>query len=127
MMLAANPWTPEARALGFQSEESMLRNLYEEQRLSLSKIARMLKHSVCAVSMRLRSYNVALRSRGGPNGKGKRALKDVPNSVLFHSPPPKIAETYSVCIATVFLEKRRRRKDALLPNYANKNEPSVRK
>jgi hypothetical protein len=61
------PWTRQARALGFASEAEMLHHLYAEQFRSIRQMADMLGHSAFNVRRRLRLLRVKLRPRGGPN------------------------------------------------------------
>jgi len=61
------PWTREARALGFASEAEMLNHLYLQQFRSIRQIAQMLGYSAFNVRRRLHRMGVKLRPRGGPN------------------------------------------------------------
>lgn len=104
-------WRPAAEALGFTSEEEMLRNLYLLQKHSIKQIAHTLGYSTFAVRRRLLILNVQMRQRGGDKRSGKHFLKDVTHEELFTTPREKLAEKYGVDPSTVSVERQRRKKE----------------
>lgn len=116
-------WKGIADSLGFRSEEEMLRHLYGIQKFSINQIAKIVGYTSFSVRRRLIMLRVNLRARGGPNGKGKRALLHLTDAELYSEPAEKLAVKLQCHPSTVYAEKRLRHKqekenqiNALLPS-----------
>lgn len=111
MPLEEESWEPEARHLGFASEEAMLRGLYLDQSLSINKMAKLLGYSTFGIRMRLQRLGVELRQRGGDHTeKNRRALIGLDDHELNHTDIQTLVDKYAVHPSTVSAERRRRRK-----------------
>ncbi len=109
MPILEESWNECARALGFESEEKMLRSLYLDEGFSLNELAGVVERSALTVRRRLILLGINLRGRGGPNRTGKRHLVHVDDVDLKFGKPEEIARREGVHISTVFAEKRLRR------------------
>lgn len=114
-------WIEVARALGFDSEEEMLRHLYSVQKFSINQMSRIVGYSSFSVRRRLLLLNIVLRSRGGSNSKGRRTLLHLTYEELHGESPDKIAASHDCHVSTVFAEKRFRTKIARKENEEQLN------
>lgn len=67
MARATDSWQDLVRKYGYATEKAMLEDLYENNRLSIRGIAKMLGLEFSNVKYRLRMYAIQPRDRGGPN------------------------------------------------------------
>lgn len=118
-------WAPLAQTLGFSSEDDMLKHFYVAQGLSLREMSSILGFSAFSIRRRLSKLGVPIRRRGGPNRQNKSFLVGVSDQELFEGSPAELAEAHGVSLATVFNERRRRKINALLSDYANKGNAGV--
>jgi hypothetical protein len=100
-------WLEVAKTLGYENEREMLLQLYQE--FSINEIAKIIGYTAWSVRRRLLEQGVQLRSRGGPNKLGKRALINVSDEELASLSQLELAAKYKVCVATVYAERRLRR------------------
>lgn len=111
MAFEETSWKPEAEKLGFTSEEDMLRALYLEQALPISKISKLIGYSTYIVRVRLHRLGVPIRRRGGCNtDKITRALAGVPEKELFSMAVLDLVDRYGVHPSTVSAERAFRKR-----------------
>lgn len=115
MPILENDWSDILNTLGFESERSMLQELYVEQRLSINQLAQAIGFSAFAVRRRLIVNNIPLRARGGPNHV-KTKLSGVSDKILMSANRKRLAIHYNVHPSTISAEKRRRFKDGISSN-----------
>ena len=116
MGVIAESWLAEARALGYKSEEEMLKDMYMHRHLSLQEMASWLGYSRINVRRRLLLLGVPLSRRGGSN-KGKSVLSDLKDEEF--SDVKGVMKKYQVSESTVHKEKKRR---GLSRPYAIRND-----
>ena len=68
-------WEELAKRLGYESEKQMLTNLYEEEGLSVKRVAEKLGAGPATILRRLGIYGINKRPRGGANSPAKQRLK----------------------------------------------------
>jgi hypothetical protein len=113
MSYITESWDHVAHLLGFETEEEMLKDLYVKQHYSMYDLARKLGYSQGNVRRRLRKYDIPLRPRGGKNRTGLGRLSTISN-VDLGGKAEDVAEKFGVHLSTVFGERRRRKRLALL-------------
>lgn len=97
-------WNIVFEALGYASEKAMLEDLYTKQGMSVNELSEHLGYSRNSIRLRLVDHRIKLRSRGGPNYKGKLHLAsdvDLEDTKLA-------AVKFDVHLSAVHKERKRR-------------------
>lgn len=128
-MIERESWQHVADALGFKSEEEMLKHLYVEQEFSLKQMSDILGYCVWSIRDRLGKLGVPVRGKGGPQRTGKRRLKHLTDEELENTPVREIAIKHQVHISTVHLEiatRKREIQNAVRLHHASSSATTVR-
>lgn len=105
-MREAESWEPIVKALGYEDEAAMLRDLYLGQRMSLKELAKKLGYSFNVVRRHLQAVGIDMRKQGGINRHVSEKLLKVPDEAFadIHA----LARELNMHHSTIWKEKRRR-------------------
>lgn len=109
---------PEALHLKYNTEEEMLRDLYEVKGISIGKIAEKLGYASYKIRKRMNALGIVIKPRGGPNHI-KRVLAHLTDEELASESIRSIAAKYAVNEQTVIFERRRRRRIATALKFSS--------